>query len=188
MKSSEWPEAKCSVKVGYNARVPIKDMTLPRGGGPDGKSPVAVLKETQICKCRSWSLAGCGRTYRAIVYSLLSMQRRKDLGVEDVDVWRPERWGTCHRFSFHARLTQAFPETWRPGNKWEYVPFNYGPRICIGQAFANFQMEYFFVRLCQEFESISLLPESKSQEGLMRLELNTKTAHAILTKSVRVAR
>jgi hypothetical protein len=49
-------------------------------------------------------------------------------------------------------------------------------------------MEYFFVRLCQEFESITLLPESKSQEGLMRLELNTKTAHPILTKSVRVAR
>jgi len=35
--------------VGFNARVPIKDMTLPRGGGPDGKSPVAVLKGTQIC-------------------------------------------------------------------------------------------------------------------------------------------
>lgn len=36
--------------VGFNARVPVKDMTLPRGGGRDGKSPVAVLKETQICK------------------------------------------------------------------------------------------------------------------------------------------
>jgi hypothetical protein len=84
-----------AVKVGYNARVPIKDMTLPRGGGPDGKSPVAVLKETQICEWRGCLLAECGWAYTTTVYSLLSMQRRKDLGVEDVDVWRPERWGTC---------------------------------------------------------------------------------------------
>ncbi|KAH8698215.1 cytochrome P450 [Phaeosphaeriaceae sp. PMI808] len=139
--------------LGYNARVPVKDMTLPRGGGPDGRSPVAVLKETQI------------------FYSLLSLQLRDDMGVEDVNAWNPDRW-----------------ETWRPRNKWEYIPFNYGPRICIGQVFGNFQMEYFFVRLCQEFESITLLPDSKPQEGLVRLELNTKTAHPILTRSVRVAR
>jgi cytochrome P450 len=95
----------------------------------------------------------------------------------------PSSYSTRPLSSFNTCL-----ENWRPGNKWEYIPFNYGPRICIGQAFANFQMEYFFVRLCQEFESITLLQESKSQEGLMRLELNTKTAHPILTKSVRVAR
>ncbi len=34
--------------VGFNARVPVKDITLPRGAGPDGKSPIAVLKGTQI--------------------------------------------------------------------------------------------------------------------------------------------
>jgi cytochrome P450 len=79
-------------------------------------------------------------------------------------------------------------ETWKPRNHWEYVPFNHGPRICIGQQFANFQMEYFFARLCQEFESITLLPESLPQEGLVKLELNTKMAHPVLTKAVRRAR
>jgi len=74
---------------------------------------------------------------------------------------------------------------WTPKNKWTFIPFNYGPRICLGQQFANVQMEYFFARLSQEFESITLLPESLPQEGLVKLELNTKMAHPILTKSIR---
>ncbi|RYP30872.1 hypothetical protein DL767_006004 [Monosporascus sp. MG133] len=102
------------------------------------------------------------------LYSLLSLQNREDLGVEDASEWRPERW-----------------ETWKPGSKWEYVPFNHGPRICLGQQFANVQMEYFFARLCQEYESISLLSESRPQEGLMRLELNTKLAYPIYVKCIR---
>ncbi|KAI9046092.1 cytochrome P450 [Aspergillus affinis] len=136
--------------LGFNARVPVKDMTLPRGGGPDGKSPIAVLEGTQI------------------LYGLLSLQMREDLGVDDVSVWNPERW-----------------ETWEPTNKWEFVPFNHGPRICLGQQFANFQMEYFFARLCQDFESVTLLPESPRQEGMVKLELNTKMAHPVFAKSVR---
>ncbi|KEY68602.1 hypothetical protein S7711_05784 [Stachybotrys chartarum IBT 7711] len=135
--------------LGYNARVPIKDIVLPRGGGPDGKDPAVVFKGTQI------------------LYGLLSLQHRTDLGVDDVNEWRPERW-----------------ETWKPESQWEYVPFNHGPRICPGQVFANFQMEYFFARLCQQFESIFLLPHSQSQEGLMRLELNTKMAHPVYAKCV----
>lgn len=82
------------------------------------------------------------------------------------------------------KLTTA-PETWKPHSKWEYVPFNHGPRICIGQQFANFQMEYFLARLCQEFESVVLLPESLPQEGLVKLELNTKMAHPIYARCVR---
>jgi hypothetical protein len=49
--------------VGYNPRVPVKDVTLPRGGGPDGQSPVAVLKGTQISKfypsLERYSIADC---------------------------------------------------------------------------------------------------------------------------------
>ncbi|KAF2875792.1 cytochrome P450 [Massariosphaeria phaeospora] len=135
--------------LGFNARVPVKDMTLPRGGGPDGKSPVAVLEGTQI------------------IYGLLSLQHREDIGVEDVSVWKPERW-----------------ETWKPSSQWEYVPFNHGPRICPGQQFANMQMEYFFARLCQEFESITLRPDSPSQEGKVRLELNTKMAYPVYANAV----
>lgn len=42
------------------------------------------------------------------------MHRRKDFYGEDSDEFKPERW-----------------ETLRPG--WEYLPFNGGPRICIGR-------------------------------------------------------
>ncbi|KAL1796105.1 hypothetical protein ACET3X_006329 [Alternaria dauci] len=136
--------------LGFNARVPAEDMILPRGGGPDGKSPIGVLEGTQI------------------VYGLLSLQHRTDLGVRDVNLWIPERW-----------------ESWKPSSQWEYIPFNHGPRICPGQQFANFQMEYFLARLCQEFESITLTPESMSQEGKVRIELNTKLAYPIFADAVR---
>jgi cytochrome P450 len=75
--------------------------------------------------------------------------------------------------------------TWKPRSKWEFVPFNHGPRICLGQQFANVQMEYFLARLCQEYESISLMSESRPQEGLMRLELNTKLAFPVYAKCIR---
>ncbi|KAF1992965.1 cytochrome P450 [Amniculicola lignicola CBS 123094] len=136
--------------LGYHPRVPVKDITLPRGGGPDGLSPVAILKGAQI------------------IYSLLSLQNRENLSANDASNWRPERW-----------------ETWKPTSKWEYIPFNHGPRICPGQQFANVQMEYFLTRLCQEYESISLTSESRPQEGLMRLELNTKLAFPVYAKFVR---
>jgi cytochrome P450 len=79
-------------------------------------------------------------------------------------------------------------ETWKPESKWEYVPFNHGPRVCLGQQFANVQMEYFLARLCQEYESISLMSESQPQEGLMRLELNSKLAYPVYVKCVRKSR
>ena len=47
-------------------------------------------------------------------WSLYTMHRRKDFYGEDAEEFKPERW-----------------ETLRPG--WEYLPFNGGPRICIGR-------------------------------------------------------
>lgn len=51
-----------------------------------------------------------------IIYLVWSMHRRTDLYGPDAADFRPERW-----------------ETIRPG--WEYLPFNGGPRICIGRTF-----------------------------------------------------
>jgi len=47
-------------------------------------------------------------------YSVHIMHRRKDLWGEDADEFRPERWVGR-----------------KPG--WEYLPFNGGPRICLGR-------------------------------------------------------
>lgn len=65
-------------------------------------------------------------------YSLWSMHRRKDFYGEDADEFKPERW-----------------EHLRPG--WEYLPFNGGPRICLGQQFALLEASYATVRLMQRF-------------------------------------
>merc|ERR1711939_327562 len=40
----------------------------------------------------------------------------------------------------------------RPG--WEYLPFNGGPRICLGQQYALTEAGYVTSRLCQEFSKI----------------------------------
>lgn len=63
------------------------------------------------------------------------MHRRKDLWGDDADEFLPERW-----------------ETVRP--RWNYVPFNGGPRLCIGQQFALTEAGYVIVRLMQRYERL----------------------------------
>jgi cytochrome P450 len=111
--------------VPFNVRLALRDCTLPRGGGPDGDQPVPVLKDTPIA------------------YSTIIMQRCANLypptggeGLAPPDKWSPERW-----------------QTWQP-RPWQYIPFNGGPRICIGQQFALTEMAYVLTRLFQRFERV----------------------------------
>jgi cytochrome P450 len=64
------------------------------------------------------------------------MQRREDLFGPTVNDFEPSRW-----------------ETWTPV-PWTYIPFNGGPRICLGQNFALIEMGYAVARLCQVFEKV----------------------------------
>jgi len=64
------------------------------------------------------------------------MQRRQDLFGPTVDDFIPERWST-----------------WTPV-PWTYIPFNGGPRICLGRNFALTEMAYATARMCQVFEGI----------------------------------
>lgn len=75
------------------------------------------------------------RKGQQVDYSVYAMHRRKDLWGPDADAFRPERW-----------------DGRRSG--WEYLPFNGGPRICIGQQFALTEAGYVLVRLLQRFEKI----------------------------------
>jgi cytochrome P450 len=121
--------------VPYNVRHALKDTTLPLGGGPDGQSPIGILKDDIIS------------------YSTLIMQRRPDLTPNVLD-FSPERW-----------------ETWQP-RPWNYIPFNGGPRICIGQQFALTEMGYTIVRLLQKFEGIEgFMQEVDGGKPAMKAEI-----------------
>ncbi|WEW59052.1 hypothetical protein PRK78_004520 [Emydomyces testavorans] len=68
-------------------------------------------------------------------YSVYSMHRREDIYGPDAAEFKPERW-----------------ENLRPG--WEYLPFNGGPRICLGQQLALTEASYTTIRLMQRFRNI----------------------------------
>jgi cytochrome P450 len=70
------------------------------------------------------------------IYSPHVMQRREDLFGPTVNDFNPSRW-----------------ETWTPV-PWTYIPFNGGPRICLGQNFALTEMAYVVARICQVFEKV----------------------------------
>ncbi|KAF2086764.1 cytochrome P450 52A12 [Saccharata proteae CBS 121410] len=80
-----------------------------------------------------------------VSYSVFAMHRRKDLYGEDAEEFKPERWATL-----------------RPG--WEYLPFNGGPRICIGQQYALAEASYVTARIVQEFARIECRDEEEWQE------------------------
>ncbi|PBP19535.1 cytochrome P450 52A1 [Diplocarpon rosae] len=71
----------------------------------------------------------------SVAYQVYVMHRRRDLYGEDAEEFKPERW-----------------ETLRLG--WHYLPFNGGPRICIGQQFALTEAAYTTVRLLQAFMGV----------------------------------
>ncbi|EEP75550.1 hypothetical protein UREG_00396 [Uncinocarpus reesii 1704] len=102
--------------VPWNGREAVVTTTLPRGGGPDGKSKIVVKKGTFV------------------FYSPWSLHRSKFYG-EDANEFKPSRW-----------------ETLRPA--WNYIPFNGGPRICLGQQYALTEASYVVIRLLQAFKDI----------------------------------
>lgn len=89
--------------VPENGRQAEVDTVLPVGGGEDETSPVFVKKGQMV----SWSL--------------YTMHRRKDLYGEDAESFVPERWLDEGEGKKGLRVG------------WEYLPFNGGPRICIGR-------------------------------------------------------
>ncbi|KIW08038.1 uncharacterized protein PV09_00982 [Verruconis gallopava] len=82
-----------------------------------------------------------------VTYSTYAMHRDTRFFGKDAHEFRPERW-----------------ETLRPG--WEYLPFNGGPRICLGQQYALTEAGYVTCRLCQEFKNVESRDPGPWKEGL----------------------
>lgn len=83
-----------------------------------------------------------------VLYNTHVMHRRTDIWGPDADVFNPDRW-------YEKKVS------------WEYVPFNGGPRICIGQQFALTEAGYVLVRLLQRFDQIEdVYPDRKVRWNL----------------------
>ncbi|KAF7315083.1 hypothetical protein MIND_00022500 [Mycena indigotica] len=78
-----------------------------------------------------------------ILYSVLLMQRRPDLWGPDADLFDPDRF-------LDHRAKQYLSHPFR------FLPFNAGPRICLGQQFAYNEMSFVIIRLLQNFSSMHL--------------------------------
>ncbi|RYP75338.1 hypothetical protein DL771_002434 [Monosporascus sp. 5C6A] len=89
-----------------------------------------------------------GTTVRYLPWS---MQRREDIYGSDASEFRPERWEDL-------KVTV------------QYLPFNAGPRICIGQQFALTQMALITFRLLQAFNTIERKDE---RPPVRKLGVNT---------------
>lgn len=112
--------------VPVNFRDATKDTTLPRGGGPDGTSPVFIGKGTTVA------------------YAVYFTHRMKEYYGEDAEEFRPERWAENQKLG------------------WAYLPFNGGPRICLGQQFALTEASYVIVRLIQMFPNLTSAYDGQS--------------------------
>lgn len=51
-------------------------------------------------------------------------------------------------------------------NPYIFIPFNAGPRICLGQQFAYNEMSFFLVRLLQNFSTFTLAGDAQPAESL----------------------
>ncbi|ODV80420.1 cytochrome P450 [Suhomyces tanzawaensis NRRL Y-17324] len=76
---------------------------------------------------------GKGQT---VAYQVYSTHRLEEYYGKDSEEFRPERWADLKKLG------------------WAYVPFNGGPRICLGQQFALTEASYITVRLLQMFPNL----------------------------------
>lgn len=78
------------------------------------------------------------RKGQIVAYTIYSTQRDPAIYGEDAMEFKPERWSE--------------ERTRRLG--WSFLPFNGGPRICLGQQFALTEASYVLVRLAQVFSHL----------------------------------
>ncbi|KAJ6020192.1 hypothetical protein N7499_003489 [Penicillium canescens] len=137
--------------VPLNYRHALQDTTLPRGGGPDGLSPIGVLGDTRI------------------IFSIGLMMQREEVypppgsdNYFDPKTWLPQRWWSG----------------WQP-KPWEFLPFHRGQRTCIGQEFAFVEMQYTIIRILQVYKEIVAFPacgKEKVEDPTVRFEVTLRPA------------
>jgi cytochrome P450 len=89
------------------------------------------------------------RPGEGVGYCVYALHRRKDIYGDDAEDFRPERW---------------------EGDKlkdigWAYLPFNGGPRLCLGQEFALQLVTFTIARMIQVYPYMELPPGKKVPVG-----------------------
>lgn len=99
-----------------------------------------------------------------VCYNIFAMHRRKDLYGQDSEEFRPERW-----------------EDGSLQPRWGFLPFNGGPRICIGQRYALTEVGYVLVRMAQEFRTLESRNPGPWKESLTLTLCSWEGAKVCLT-------
>ncbi|KAJ6509736.1 cytochrome P450 monooxygenase pc-1, partial [Mycena vulgaris] len=88
-----------------------------------------------------------------IICTIFLMHRRTDLWGPDALEFDPDRF-------LDERLHKYFSP-----KPYIFLPFNAGPRICLGQQFAYQEASFFLVRLLQKFKVFNLAPDAQPEES-----------------------
>ncbi|KAK6978110.1 cytochrome P450 [Favolaschia claudopus] len=87
-------------------------------------------------------------------YSVFLMHRRTDLWGPDALMFDPDRF-----------LDERVRKYLTP-NPFIFLPFNAGPRICLGQQFAYNEASFFIIRLLQKFTAFTLAPDAQPESTI----------------------
>ncbi|QKX63145.1 uncharacterized protein TRUGW13939_10314 [Talaromyces rugulosus] len=98
-----------------------------------------------------------------VLYSVYAMHRHVDLFGQDAEEFRPERWDTTRC-------------------SWEYLPFNGGPRTCLGQQYALTEALYVLLRFAQVFQSIETQDTTPWTESLTLTVCSANGVHVTMQR------
>ncbi|CAI5760761.1 unnamed protein product [Candida verbasci] len=89
-----------------------------------------------------------------VAYTVYKTHRLEEYYGKDSYDFKPERWENIKRLG------------------WAYVPFNGGPRICLGQQFALTEASYVIARLAQIFPTLKSKDEQYPPQKLIHLTMS----------------
>jgi cytochrome P450 len=99
-----------------------------------------------------------------VFYTMYTTHRETAFWGDDALEFRPERWEEA---GVHS---------------WDYLPFNGGPRICLGQQFALTETAFTLVRICQTFSDI--IPDPKHTKLKHFAQLTTSVSQGVPVRFV----
>ncbi|KAI4265138.1 MAG: hypothetical protein L6R38_009627, partial [Xanthoria sp. 2 TBL-2021] len=110
-------------------RIALNPTTLPRGGGPQGLSPIYIPKNT--------------------IFDTSShvLHRQPSIWGPDANIFNPDRWDNDNPNSTndHNNMSES-------NMRWHYMPFGAGPRACVGKYKALGEAAFVVVRIVRRFE------------------------------------